>query len=119
MKIGSIYIVIFLFLFSCKTEESEGLCNPDNPFEMVWMQEWISELQHCACTISIFQAEYKGEPVFWQLMNDPLCQSVITNVAVVNCPGEEILVLNNYDDWVEFNKLVSDRRIIYACPRIN
>jgi len=119
MKKGFMYIIVALTLISCSSDESDEACNAENPFEMPWMHEWIAELQNCACTISIFQADYKGEPVFWQLMNDPLCQSVITNVAVVNCLGEEILVLNNYDDWVEFNKLVSDRRIIYACPRIN
>jgi hypothetical protein len=115
-------VVLFavILVFGCTDEENNPTgCNPENPFEMPWMQEWIAELQNCACTISIFQAEYNGEPVFWQLMNDPLCQGIIANVAVVNCLGEEIFVLNNYGDWVEFNKLVSDRRIIYACPRIN
>ena len=92
------------------------MCNPENPFEMPWMQEWISELQHCVCTISIFQAEFNDETVFWQLMNDPLCQSVISNVPVVNCLGNEIMVLEDYQDWVDFNEGITDRKIIYVCP---
>jgi hypothetical protein len=84
---------------------------------MGWIKEWVAELQFCACTISVFQAEYYGEPVFWQLMNDPLCQSVIENITVFNCSGEEIRVLNTYQDWVDFNENVTNRKIIYVCQK--
>ena len=108
------FVVVFI-IASCVSEKPTESCNPDNPFEMEWLQKWIEELQHCVCTISVFQAEYKGEPVFWQLMNDPLCESIITNVSVVNCWGEEILVLISYADWIEFNKHVNKGKIIYSC----
>lgn len=94
-------------------------CNAGNPFEMEWFSDWIRDLQQCACTISVFQAKYNGETVFWQLMNDPLCQSVIENIAVFNCSGEEILILGDYQNWVDFSEFVSDRKIIYACPSLN
>ena len=112
-------IILIYGLSGCAYEEVDtSRCNPENPLEMEWMAVWIGELQHCICIISIFQAEYSGEPVFWQLTNDPLCQSIIDKVSVFNCLGEEILVLKNYQDWIDFNEQVTCQKIIYSCPKI-
>ena len=112
-------ILFFLIVISgCRRDETNSnTCNPENPLEMQWISDWVSELQHCVCTISIFQAEYKGETVFWPLMNDPLCKSVIENIPVYNCLGDEILTLNNYEDWFAFNTETSDLKIIYVCSK--
>ena len=114
-----IAILFFLMIISgCRREEINSTeCNPENPLKMQWMTDWVRDLQHCVCTISIFQAEYHNETVFWPLMTDPLCQSVIENVPVYNCLGDEILTLNNYEDWLEFNTEVTNRKIIYACSK--
>lgn len=112
-----IAIGVFLALFSCAEDNTvPGQCNADNPFSMPWMSEWIADLQQCACTVSIFQADYGGDPVFWQLMTDPLCQGVFQNVPVYSCLGEEILVLEDYNDLVEFREKVANLKIIYSCP---
>ena len=109
--------ILIIFLTGCEKEDETGtVCNPENPFQMEWFKEWIAELQKCACTISIFQAEYNDETVFWQLMTDPLCQTVITEIQVYGCNGYELLLLNDYNDLVEFYKQVSDMKIIYNCP---
>ena len=117
MKKVIVIILTCCFCWTCNRQDTDPYrCNPENPFEMKWMQDWIEELQQCICIISVFQAEYMGETVFWQLMTDPLCQSVINNVPVVNCMGEEILILENYQDWMDFNENVTERKIIYSCP---
>ena len=111
-------LVIFILLvtFGCHTEETNPTgCNTENPLNMQWMADWVNELQNCVCTISIFQADFNGETVFWPLMTDPLCQSVIDNVPVYNCLGDTILTLNNYEDWSAFNATISNRKIIYVC----
>ncbi|NQU84905.1 MAG: hypothetical protein HQ541_04020 [Mariniphaga sp.] len=80
--------------------------------------KYCKDLQNCPCRISVFQADFSGETVFWQLMNDPLCQSVINHVEIYYCKGEAIKVLENYDDWVVFNQNVSNLKIIYSCLAI-
>lgn len=113
----TLILMLLIFFFGCSKEDRYGnSCNPENPLEMDWMSEWIGKLQNCACTISIFQAEYEGNPVFWQLMTDPLCSGVIENITVHCCIGCELLVLEDYDDLVEFQNKVTDLKIIYNCP---
>jgi len=111
------FILLFIGLWGCSKEDRyKNTCNPENPFEMEWMSEWIAELQYCACTISIFQAEYEGDAVFWQLMTDPLCPGVIENITVHCCIGCELFVLEDYDALLEFQKKVTNMKIIYNCP---
>jgi len=116
MNYKQIIISAVIILFSCNEEpELTEKCNPENPLQMKWMAEWVGELQNCACKISVFQAEYDGEPAFWPLITDPLCQTIIENVPVFNCFGEEIFTLNNNNDWQEFSAKISGRKIIYVC----
>ncbi len=110
--------ILALLLFNCSQDDQRENCNSENPFEMKWITEWIAELQNCACTVSIFQAEYEEENVFWQLMTDPLCQGVMGNVSIHNCDGNEFLVLESSDHLAEFQKKVSGMKIIYQCPTI-
>lgn len=111
-------VLSVFFLIGCDDkQQSLTDCNPENPLEMNWMAEWVGELQNCACTISVFQAKYDGEPVFWPLITDPLCQTIIENIPVFNCLGEEILTLNNNNDWQEFSTKITGRKIIYVCSR--
>lgn len=110
-------LILFLFIISCSEDDRYGdQCNVENPFEMDWISEWIADLQNCSCTVSIFQGNYEGEPVFWQLMTDPLCSGVIENITVHCCIGCELLVLEDSDDLVAFQKKVTDMKIIYNCP---
>ena len=95
-----------------KEDRYKDACNPENPFEM----EWIGDLQNCSCTVSIFQAEYEGDPVFWQLMNDPLCQGVIENIEVICCTGCELTVLEDFEALIDFQNKVTNMKIIYSCP---
>lgn len=118
MNYKQVIITAIIIFFGCKEEtELTEKCNPENPLQMKWMADWIGELQQCGCTTSVFQAEYEGEPVYWPLITDPLCQVVIKNVPVYNCTGEEILMLNNNADWQKFSSKTTHRKIIYSCPR--
>ncbi len=112
-----IAVILLFFMLSCSKEDRHGnQCDAENPFEMGWMSEWIADLQNCFCRVSIFQADYDGETVFWQLMTDPQCQGLIENITVYCCIGCELLVLEDYDDLVEFQQKVTDMKIIYNCP---
>jgi hypothetical protein len=87
------------------------------PLNMEWFSEWIADLQQCACTVSIFQAEYEGNTVYWQLMTDPLCQGVIKDVQIYCCTGCELLVLTDNNDLVEFQQKVENMKIVYNCHK--
>ena len=82
---------------------------------MDWLSEKIHNLHNCACLISVFQGVYDNDPVFWELMNDPLCQQTINNVEIFNCKGEVLMVLESYENWQAFNQKLTDIRIIYTC----
>ncbi len=111
-------LLLFVVFFACSDNDSSpDECNPDNPLRMDWMKEWVADLQLCSCTISIFQAEYNGKPVFWQLMTDPLCHGVFEEITIYCCTGCELLVLKSYDDLLEFQEKTSDLKIIYQCTR--
>lgn len=114
------WVLLLVLIFACSKEDRyKDACDDENPFEMEWFAEWISDLHNCSCIISIFQAEYEGEPVFWELITDPLCQSVIENITIYCCTGCELTVLNDYNDLLEFQKKVSNIKIIYNCPTPN
>lgn len=116
MKETILLLFVICFMACSKEDRYKDACKPENPFEMEWFAEWIGELQNCACTVSVFQAEYEGDPVFWQLMNDPLCQGVIENIEVRCCTGCELIVLENFDTLVEFQNKITNMKIIYSCP---
>jgi len=114
-----IFLFVIVLISGCSKEDRyKNSCNAENPFEMGWFQEWISDLQNCACTISVFQAEYEGETVFWQLMTDPLCNGVTENITVRCCIGCELKVLEDLSAIVEFQKKVTNMKIIYQCPTL-
>lgn len=115
----TIFQILVIFLLGCKNDKLSGeSCNPGNPFEMQWFSEWIADLQNCACTVSVFQADLEGEPVFWELMTDPLCQGVISEITIYNCEGSEYIVLNSFDELAGFQKKVKNLKIVYQCPTI-
>jgi hypothetical protein len=117
MKNVLIILLIFTLLACGDNSEDPGTCNADNPLSMDWLQDWVEDMQYCSCTISIFQAKYESETVFWQLMTDPLCQTVFSEITVFNCTGEEFITIKSYDELFEFQKKVSGMKIIYQCKR--
>ncbi|MEZ5104316.1 MAG: hypothetical protein R2757_07460 [Draconibacterium sp.] len=68
---------------------------------MKWFSNWISDLQNCACAVSLFQGEYDGETIFCPMMTDPLCDGIIENTKVRRCIGCELTLPEDYDAFVE------------------
>lgn len=117
MRIILILILVFVSFNCANNEFSNGECNINNPLEMKWLAQKIDETQNCVCTTAFFQAEYMGETVFYQMIYDPLCSTIIDNVPVYNCKGEELMVLKNITDWNDFSDNVSCFKIIYSCKK--
>lgn len=111
-------ILLIFMLFSCEDKVADpGICNAENPLSMEWMQDWVKDMQYCSCTISIFQADYESETVFWKMMTDPQCQTVFSEITVFNCSGMEYITIKSYDELFDFQEKVSGMKIIYQCKR--
>jgi hypothetical protein len=110
-KLTSILIAIVM-LFSC--EKKDNTCNCDDPLEdLPWMKEWKESFTNCRCRMAIFQSTYKKQTVFWDTMNDPLCDGWSV-VVLRDCNGNNIKTYPSKLDEV-FRAEVSYGIEIYYC----
>ncbi|HLP75269.1 MAG TPA: hypothetical protein VK155_20365 [Bacteroidales bacterium] len=105
-------ITALLLLFSC--EKENNTCNCSNPLEdLPWLTNLKNSFTNCTCRITIFQANYNKETVFYSMMNDPLCNGYM-QIALLNCDGDPV---KTFEPPVgeTFNKEVTDRKELYSC----
>lgn len=70
-------------------------------------------LVNCTCDVSIFEAKYNNEVVYYKMMNDPLCNSVFS-VTLRNYKGEAVKIYG-YQDVNIFANEVTDMEKLYTC----
>jgi hypothetical protein len=106
-----ISLVIFMAV-SC--EKYNNTCDCKNPLEdLPWLKDLKDSFTNCTCRISIVQAEYNHQTVFYSILNDELCDGIPT-VILKDCSGNSLKTYAN--GWDEtFTNEVKDRRIIYSC----
>jgi len=110
-------ILTFSILFaSCSKEKDQNkqiciLADPIN--ELPWLKEIKNSLTNCSCQISILQAIYDEQTVFYSAMNDPLCNSVQT-YTLYNCDGKVVEVITS-DKMQNFQAKVSEIKNLYQC----
>ena len=113
----NLIIILFLFtgLISCDSkEETAPTCEFTDPLEdLAWLKEHKESLKDCDIQISIFQASYKNQTVFYSLITDPLANSVF-GAALWNCEGEIVRTFD-YNERDEFNELVTNTIVLYRC----
>jgi hypothetical protein len=114
------HILAYFFIFGIvfigcdKDEKTLPDCDFDNPIEdLGWLKEVKNSLNNCTCQISIFQAQYAGKTVFYQLMNDPACNSVF-GVELWDCNGDIVKEYKRGDQDIFASEVVSGE-IIYSC----
>lgn len=99
-------------MMSC--EKLDKTCKYDNPLEdLQWLKDLKSSLTNCGCEISIFQATYNKETVFYDAITDPRCNSIF-NITLRNCSGDTIKTYD-YSLLENFNTEVTDRKGLYSC----
>jgi hypothetical protein len=105
-----IFIAVWLAV-SC--EKNEKICNCDNPVEdLPWLKELKNSFTNCACQISIVQATWDKQPVFYSIMNDPLCNGS-QEILLFDCSGALLKSFSMTDD--SFRTEVTNRKILYVC----
>ena len=109
-KLSFIFLFLILFL-SC--EKKENTCNCDNPLEdLAWLKELKAGFVNCSCQVSIIQATYHKQTVFYSIMNDPLCNSYEL-INIIDCSGTAVKTYTLTDQT--FNDEVTGRKTIYTC----
>ena len=118
----------FLFLFICLTAltccdhkdyESFPSCKYSNPLEdIAWLKEYKETLTDCSIQISIFQATYKKQTVFYSALTDPSVNSVFEATSLWDCEGNDVRNFRG-DEYEEFGKLVTNKVVLYRCKDNN
>jgi hypothetical protein len=115
MKKSLLIFVIFILILSC--EKADKVCNCSNsPEDIPWLNELKASFSNCTCQISIIQATYRKQTVFYPIMNDPLCNSY-QQINLVDCSGKSIKTYTTTDQ--AFGSDVTNRKIIYTCKTAN
>lgn len=111
MKKSLLIFVTFILILSC--EKVDKVCNCSNPLEdLSWLKELKTSFTNCTCQMSIFQATYNKQTIFYSLMNDPLCNS-FQQITLYDCSGNNINTFNSTDQV--FDNKVTNKKVIYIC----
>jgi hypothetical protein len=97
---------------SCEKPDKVYICN--TPVEdLQWLKELKASFTNCSCQMSIIQATYNGQTVFYAIMNDPVCNSINQPVNILDCSGNTIKTYDRSDQ--AFGNEVTNRKSIYVC----
>jgi hypothetical protein len=105
-------LLVLALVMSC--EKPDNTCNCDNPLEdLQWLKDLKSSFTDCTCQISIIQATYNKETVFYVALTDIHCYG---NYAYVlkDCNGDTVKIYDPTSNG-NFSDEVTDRRTIYTC----
>jgi hypothetical protein len=110
-KLVLIFAAIVLIM-SC--EKHDNTCGCDDPLQdLAWLNELKSSITNCSCQVSIFQATYNKETVFYAIMNDPLCNS-FGQIVLLDCEGNSLKVYE-LPLGDTFSNEVTDPKVLYTC----
>ena len=88
MKKLSFIFILLVLLLSC--EKKDNTCNCNDPLtDLAWLKELKNSLTNCSCEMSIIQATYNEQTVFYQAMTDPLCDGIYP-IVLLNCNGATV-----------------------------
>ena len=113
-RLQAVLALLMVLLASCEKEGGQ-VCELSDPLELEWITDLIIAVdESCGtCQVSLFQATYKRESVFYTSMTAPGC-SWVFSIDLFNCNGEFIKHFNSSEQDEFFDK-VSDRQKIYSC----
>lgn len=112
-------VLVSLFLIAgCSKEnvQDKQICTMADPLnELVWLKDLKNTLTNCSCEMSIIQATYKKQTVFYTAMTDMLCDG-IQSYTLYNCEGKIIEVIPS-DKIQSFMADVTDVKNLYRCKK--
>ena len=111
MKKLTIIISFLVLLLGC--EKSVKTCNSDDPLkDLAWLQEVKTSLTNCSCEMSIIQATYNKQTVFYTAMTDPICNGIYP-IVLRDCTGD---IVKSYEslNQVKDND-ITNIKTLYRC----
>ena len=111
-----ISILIVVVFIKCKKYNE---CNVDEPItELSWLEELKQQIDDSCfhCEVSILQAEYRSQTVFYTSITDPLCNSIFS-VDLLNCNGKVIRHFSSEDREKFYNKVTNSKKLYSCTPK--
>jgi hypothetical protein len=111
MKKLSFLLVLMVLLLNC--EKNDNTCNCNDPInDLAWLKDVKNSFTNCTCEMSVIQATFNKQTVFYTAMTDPLCDGVGVYI-IFDCKGDSI---KSYTSGVQtFYDEVTNRKILYRC----
>ena len=96
--------------------EVQNACTAENPLELEWMQDLITELNcgEYACKVAILKSEYEGETVFYIQMTDPVCNG-FDEITLYNCTGKKVESFSMEESMEFVNSPGREVEEIFSC----
>lgn len=116
MKKLSLILLVLFFAVSCGKDDdsNKSACNYTNPIEeLSWLKAIKNSMTNCSCEMSILQATYNQQTVFYVSMTDPLCDGLQTTI-LLNCEGKIVEVIQP-EKFQEFLSKITSIRNLYRC----
>jgi len=105
-----------LFVAGCvkDVKDTSSTCDLNDPIEeLAWLKEVKNSLINCTCEMSIIQATYNDQTVFYVAMTDPLCDG-IQAVSLLDCEGKVVTNLTN-NEYLGLKDSLTNIKILYRC----
>jgi hypothetical protein len=111
MKKAGLVIVSLILLLSC--EKYDNTCNCKDPLnDLAWLQEVKASFTNCSCEMSIIQATYNKQTVFYSTMTDPLCDGIYP-IVLRDCKGATV---KSYESANQItNNEITNIKALYRC----
>ena len=116
MKKISLFIWVILFLVSCAKDENSNkkICDFTDPIEQLsWLKEIKNSMTNCSCEMSIMQATYENQTIFYAAMTDLLCDGYQT-ITIYDCDGKVIRAFKN-SELQGFYEKQTNKKVLYRC----
>jgi len=119
MKTLLITLCLIGLFGGCKKDQPvpDNACTATNPLDVQWVKEITQSFTNCTCKHTLFQGTYRGQTVFFSLMNDPLCDGIFS-ATLHDCTGN---VIRSYPsslaEMEAFSKEVKIEKPLYVCKK--
>jgi len=111
MKKLSFIIFSLVLLLSC--EKNDNTCNCNDPLkDLSWLKGIQTSFTNCSCEMSIIQATYNNQTVFYTAMTDPLCEGIYS-IILFDCNGDTIKAYQPGDQATYTE--IANKKVLYRC----
>ena len=120
IKRVTLVLLVIFFVVSCGKEENtnKSTCDLTDPIEeLSWLKEIKNSITNCSCEMSIIQATYDNQTVFYTLMTDPLCDGV-QSIVLLDCKGKIVETFAN-SEISGYKEKETNMKVLYRCKTSN